>query len=112
MHDSNINNHLFLKTFLLFLVVFVFSASADFKKGRDKQTVADTELVSQLEHQANAIIISLPELPPLKVKWSFGGENNFLYRKPEFARVSFLERNTAIKYKSLVKSYLKFKGKA
>ncbi len=111
MHDSNANNHLFLKAFLLFLVVFVFSTSADFKKGSDKHKGADTELISQLEHKADATIILLPGLPPLKVKWSFGGENNFLFRKPEFARVSFLEQNTASKYKSLVNNYLGLKKK-
>jgi hypothetical protein len=111
MHDSNTNNHLFLKAFLLFLVVFVISISADFKKGNNTNTHANTELICQLEHQASATIISLPGLPPLKVKWSFGGENNFLFRKPEFARVSFLEQNTSIRYKSLVDNYLGLKKK-
>lgn len=111
MHDSNTNTRLFLKAFLLLLVVFFLSASADFKKQDEHKTKAKIESCSELRQQNNAVLVSIPKLPPLNVKWSFGGENNFLFRKPDFASILFSERKNTTRYKSIRRNYLGLKEK-
>ncbi len=111
MHDSKENNHLFTKVFLLFLLVFVFSASADFNKRSNVETTTKTELYYTLKQQTDANLTSPPNLPVFKIKWSFGAENDFLFSPTHLIATSFAEQSSKIKHKLLLMRYLGLKQK-
>ena len=109
MHNSNTNNHLFLKAFMLFLIVFVFSASNDFKKRSNDETNQEIGLCIESKQQANAVLVSLPKLPPVKANCSFGNENDFLFKKPSFVLETCTAQKTKNKLKLLSLNYLNLK---
>ena len=111
MYVSNENNHLFLKAFLLFLIVFVFSTSADFNERGDVETTTKKELCSAVKQQSNANLISLPHLPVFKIKWSFGTENDFLFSQVHLTTASFAGKLSKLKYKLLLKKHIELKEK-
>jgi len=111
MHSSNTNNHLFLKVFLLFLIVFIFSASNDFKKRSNNKANHEIGLCVELKQQTRAVLVLLPELPTVKTSYSFGKENNFLFRNLKLAQETYTAQNERNKFKLLTVKHLDLKKK-